>query len=185
MEITGEIIDKMKQIKLFLTILFLIICLVGCNSSSNDMLYNENSVMSNENYEIYSMLPPEKREFNKMVSDNPIDQEYQAEFSKVTTTQEFVELENKYTGLWKKEMNSNLSELIDVLDEHEAEIVLESQEAWENSVIICANADKNVIDETLGTSFNWMWQSNIREEYRNRAIHLSYLHYLIVNQTNY
>lgn len=165
---------------LLVLVLLLLGCFIGCGNEKNNDNESENTIILEYNYDIYSLVEPGKSEFNKTVYENSIEQAYQSELAKISTTEEFVEIENKYIELWKKEMTSNLSQLTNTLTSEQAEIVLSAQKLWEDNVIKCAEADNAVLDrKDIGTSFDWLWLSNIREQYKERAIHLSYLYYLI------
>ena len=69
------------------------------------------------------------------------------------------------------------------LSYEDAEAFLEAQNDWEKQLNSTSKADYSILNgensNILGSSFEYTWKSHIREQYRERAIHLEYLIYLL------
>lgn len=136
-----------------------------------------------KNYDIYSSSPPQTSDFNKRYTNYAVDIEYENALSQCQTTQEFILNEQRFIDVWKNEINSHLAVLTTLLSEEDKVDLLVQQEEWENAVLHSLNVDRKVLggDQACaiyGSSFEWKWLSAMRNEYRNRAIHLDYLVYL-------
>jgi len=182
----------------FITVIMLII--LGCSNQ----LESENSISSNlkvkeSNYseedssaentilydyeESYNMSAVESI-FQKKMKANPIDKKYYDEFSLATTTAEFCSLEKKYIDIWKNELDFAIDKFTNVLTPTDKEDFLQIQKAWESSTLDQINFERNFIDNQeeyniyLGTSFQYLNLSEIREAYRERTFRVKYLLYL-------
>lgn len=154
---------------------------VEVSSESNNIV---ESVEESNNYKVYTDITGNTSDIDKYVSDNQIDKDYYAEFQQATTTQEFVAVENKYIDLWKAEMSNIITQLGTVLDENDFCNFKTSQDEWEKQLFDTTQSDLDIVQNDqyeimIGSSFRWLWLSNIREEYRERTIHINYMLYLI------
>jgi len=73
--------------------------------------------------------------FSNQVKDNAIDRDYKEEWDKFQkspefNTQSWVELENKYIGLWDKELNNTYNKLLRKLNEEEKKKLIQAQKGW-------------------------------------------------------
>lgn len=177
----------MKKLEKLILILFLGLALNSCGTPNVDTV-NSNSENNEikevlENYDIYSQIDPVLSEFNKKISENTIDKDYNIEFSNTQTTAGFIALENRYIEIWKAKINEDLPKLLSKLSDGDADVFLEAQNDWEKQLNSTSEADYSVLNgensNILGSSFEYTWKSNIREQYRKRAIHLEYLIYLL------
>lgn len=132
-----------------------------------------------ENYDIYGMTDPQESKFNALVAQNEIDAAYDEAWNEARTTEDMVSVQEEYADIWKEEMETRLEELLEVLPEDKASEFSEVQSNWEAQMLETARADLMVLDDTMGSAFRFIWLSNVREQYKNRTIHLRYLKYLI------
>ena len=182
----------------FITVIMLII--LGCSNQ----LESENSISSNlkvkeSNYseedssaentilydyeESYNMSSTESI-FQKKMRGNLIDRHYHNEFSLATTTAEFCELQKKYIDIWKNELDFAVDKFNNILTPTDKEDFFQIQKAWESSTLDQINFERDYISNqeeyniNLGTSFQYLNLSEIRESYRERTFQIKYLLYL-------
>lgn len=188
----------MKNLLERLLLFFLIFSLlVGCSKnntcSENDStdrksnIKTEQELSSNRIYSLYSVSNGNPTEFECEIFGNIIDEKYSQDITNATTTQELIDIQNKYIDLWKNEMNLAIEELKNTLNNVDFSEFCVAQTDWENQLHSGTNFDKTIIENSeyqinLGSSFKWLWLSNIREKYRDRTIHIKYLLYLIQNK---
>lgn len=155
-------------------------------TSTSDSI--ENSVTKeNNNFRIYTDLTNSITDFDKEILGNQIDKDYNIEFNQATTTQEFVDVQNKYIDKWKDDMQNTIIKLKVILNENDFNYFKFSQDEWEKQLLDSTKSDRNIIENSqyeimVGSSFKWMWLSNIREQYRERTFHIKYLLNLLQNK---
>lgn len=74
-------------------------------------------------------------EFSEFIRSNPIDRDYLKEFDEFDNSDEFsttgwMQLEGKYSDIWDKELNGIYNKLLNKLDKHQKELLVESQKGW-------------------------------------------------------
>lgn len=161
------------------------------NAVLDDGLYetlsNEHDISNQpikKTYEKYGLSDGDIGSFDEKMSNLSIDLEYEDEFNNATTTQEFIEVQDKYIGIWKDEINIALNELLELLPQEDRNAFSDAHTLWEKQIELVALADRKIIDNpeneiSLGTSFRWIWLSDLREQYRERYIHIKYMIYLV------
>ncbi|AIQ14301.1 lysozyme inhibitor LprI family protein [Paenibacillus durus] len=120
--------------KKLIIILFAILLLSSCDDKHDTHL--DSSSENNEDsiyYGDYQMGPDD---FNNIIKNNPIDREYDIESEKFQTSKEFstfgwVQLEDKYYGIWKDELNEIIKKLKMKLSDDEYKLLEASQKGWE------------------------------------------------------
>lgn len=193
-----------KHMKCGIVIVFIcIFLLTGCTtsqgspesttSSKDEIITNTNNQkegqIQNEinNFRIYTNSTNSTNGFDNEILENQIDKDYYVEFDQATTTQEFVDVQNKYIDKWKAEMQIAITKLKSMLTANDFNNFKSSQDEWENQLLDSTKSDREIIENSqyeimIGSSFKWMWLSNIREQYRERTIHIKYLIYLLQNK---
>jgi hypothetical protein len=139
------------------------------------------------NFRIYTQAADSTNDFDNEILNNQIDKDYDVEFNQAATTQEFVEVQKKYTDKWKDEMQIAITKLKSMLTANDFNNFKISQDEWENQLRDCTKSDRDIIENSqygvvTGSMFRWTWASNIREQYRERTIHIKYMIYLLQNK---
>ena len=174
--------------KIFIILITVILLITsGCSTqprSENDVsqkpkaeesnnLEDNSNIMLYDYEESYNMSSTESI-FQKKMRGNLIDRHYHNEFSLATTTAEFCELQKKYIDIWKNELDFAVDKFNNIL----------TQKAWESSTLDQINFERDYISNqeeyniNLGTSFQYLNLSEIRESYRERTFQIKYLLYL-------
>lgn len=154
-------------------------------SATDDSCTNtaENTERPGDSFRMYQIVGTDQvNEFDQAVADNPIDQDYQSEKGKASANQELVDIERKYINLWKQKMNKNTDLLKTVLAKADYDQYKTAQDGWETQMLNDYKTDNALITDNtvqLGSCYNWLYLSNIREEYRQRAFHDLYMYQLI------
>jgi len=120
-------------------------------------------------------------EFDFFFENNVIDEKYSEEKDLALTTEEFVEVENKYCEIWKKELQLTINELLKVLSDEERVRFDQCQKEWEEYVTSQFSFDQYfVVNSTnCGSSFRWLFISEHRRVFRERVGEIKYMHYLL------
>ena len=146
----------------------------------NDEKNDSETMYQIEDFDIYSMLEPSESEFNRIIANNDIDKNYIIKLNSAVTTYDFRQVELEYIEIWKKDLQSEVDILLSKLPKERAEEFSNIQDKWEEQMLDTIQADRLVIDsDTMGSAFEWQWLGTIREAYRERAIHIRYLNYLM------
>lgn len=128
--------------RMLLILLIGILSLAGCQSAQDPNSADQNrsdpqTPTAEEqkpilgNYGVYDMTG----EFIEQVHSNPIDRDYQDELDKLHnspdfTTQDWVELEDKYAKIWDHELNVIYQKLLTKLNETEKATLIQAQKGW-------------------------------------------------------
>lgn len=186
----------MKKIfAIVITLAFLLCCGCGTDSSETKENNSNNSVESNygqvidktskQSFDIYQ-ITAERSKFDEAINNNSIDINYNGEFYRENlSTSESVAVQRKYIKIWKNEMDISINYFVQNLSEEDKETFLKSQEQWEISTTASLQNDRNILVESseygiyLGDYFEVLYLSQTREMYRERTIHIKYLHYLL------
>ena len=184
--------------KIFIILITVILLITsGCSTqprSENDVsqkpkaeesnnLEDNSNIMLYDYEESYNMSSTESI-FQKKMSGNLIDRHYHNEFSLATTTAEFCELQKKYIDIWKNELDFAVDKFNNILTPTDKEDFFQIQKAWESSTLDQINFERDYISNqeeyniNLGTSFQYLNLSEIRESYRERTFQIKYLLYL-------
>lgn len=187
----------MLYIKRLLIVLLSVVLLCGCsNENSNCSDYktgnqkavkNEQQINIQKTYSLYSITEEYPTEFDNEITGNQIDKDYFQDLENATTTQEFIDVQNKYINIWKSEMYAAVADLKSTISNTDFIEFNATQTSWEEQLNSDTQFDRSIINNSdyeidLGSSFEWLWLSNIREQYRDRTIHIEYLLYLILNK---
>lgn len=139
---------------------------------------------SNENFDLYQ-ITDDNPTFSSIISQNEIDGDYQKElYEKATTTNEFVDVENKFLNIWKVELKNAIDKYTKMLSSSDKAKFLQLEKQWEESTIDNLDFENKVLNGNeygveLGSSSNYLFISQKREAYRQRTIRVKYLHYLL------
>lgn len=155
----------------------------------NNIQTETQSTITKNSFRIYTDLTNSTNRFDEMIINNQIDKDYNFEFEQATTTQEFINIQNEYIDKWKEEMHKDINKMESILIETDLSDFKSTQNEWESQLLESTSLDRNIIENSqyeimIGSSFKWMWLSNIREEYRERTIHIKYLLYLLQEKGN-
>lgn len=137
-----------------------------------------------DKYRIYTEVPSSPMEFDKEISNNQIDKSYEEDLDQAVTTEDIINVQTKYIGQWKEEMQNAVDSLKSISSETDYNSFKVAQDEWEKQMLDNSEADKEIIANSqynimLGSEYGWMYLSNIREQYRDRAFHIKYMIYLI------
>ena len=173
--------DCMKKIDRFLIIVLTVIFFFYASGCSNPKSSNNGINITHDIYQITDGTS----EFDKLISDNPIDLLYNEEFyNRDLTTTQAVEIQIKYIDIWKNEMDYAIKELLSILNTTDKDIFDDSQKRWEESLTSCMEVDYSILTNSvdygidMGEYFKVLYLSEIRNNYRDRTIHIKYLYYL-------
>ena len=144
------------------------------------ILYEPNSILY-----VLKMLNLSKKEGFKLVIEttewrNPKD--YKGIISRVINTEK--DLQKKYIDIWKNELDFAVDKFNNILTPTDKEDFFQIQKAWESSTLDQINFERDYISNqeeyniNLGTSFQYLNLSEIRESYRERTFQIKYLLYL-------
>lgn len=168
-----------------LVALFLCLILASCSRTDHNTK-NQNACSEHENYDVYQVTD-QGSDFNKSISENPIDRDYREKISSnANTTADYSNLETYFVHAWQDEMEYSVKRYMSVLSEQDAKEFEQLQSDWENNLEKQFAFERNVLFEdnniALGSASSYLFLSNIRQAYRSRTIHIKYLHYLIETQ---
>lgn len=175
-------------LKLFVVVFFIIL-LSSCSISKSETSTSSTTEFETENtitditvensYDIYSLGNINVEEYKTTVDYTEIDEDYISDLNSAITTEDFSDVQTKYINIWKEEIDHNTQTLLGMLSEQEQDEFLNLTLNWEEQMLNTAKADRAVLNpEIMGSAFEWEWLSSIRQQYRDRAIHIKYLIYI-------
>ena len=180
-----------------LILLFISAFMFGCSpfedeisgfNSDNAKTDNLSQTISENinNYNIYSLENVEI--FNNYMNDNAVDAAYSEDASNISTTADSAALEKKYLNIWKDELLFALTNLSNDLKKEDKEKLESLQNEWEKTIINNFEFEQNELlsdsyGVELGSFFNVMKVSAYKDAYKQRTMHIKYLHYLLETQT--
>ena len=127
-------------------------------------------------YSKYQISDGQATEFDRVINDNPIDKAYQGK-------EENDQLLS-YVDAWKAEYRSSCEKYTAALPQEQQADYEQLQSAWEDNMLAKFALENqiikyNSIDALLGSAYDSLYLSAICSAYREQAIHVKYLHYLL------
>ena len=127
-----------------------------------------------------SLTPPHSEaeltsseDFNEVFLQNPIDKDYNRQSKTAETTQQMVELAEKYITIWDAEIDSAYTRLYNHLDADGRQALKNEQDHWRVGL---EKAIQKIYDDAAADSDGTIAQvaasSGVMEYYKNRAIEL-------------
>ena len=179
-----------KNIMIIILIIINLFCIfkMSQNNTSNETNMDLDTSLDKYNifnsYEITGNIS-----FGTIVSKNKIDNNYDKEFyEEATSTSEMVNIQTKYLDIWRQELGYSISNYTKLLTASDKELFVETQQQWEYSILSNLELEHDILLNNMdyainmGSSFNYLYISQIREAYRERTIRIKYLTYLIDEQ---
>lgn len=129
--------------------------------------------------------------FSNLVKDNGIDKDYKIESDKFQKSPEFntqgwIEIENKYSKLWDKELNDVYNKLLKKLNEAKKKKLTEAQKGW---VLFHINESEFVSvawsDLGLGTQGKVQLVMAQKERLRTRTLQLMEYYHLLGGEVEF
>jgi len=142
------------------------------NTTTNDEAHSNNTYY---NYYLSGKSIP----YQNAIRNNIVDLKYSDEASKCFTTQEQIELENKYMNIWKNELNHAISILTSKCNEQLKEEIMTAQAIWEESLLLQMDMEKKVLFKDIGSGSVVQLLSKYKDAYRYRTLEIKYLSYSI------
>ena len=142
-----------------------------------------------EKLNVYQIIDNEDI-FCKTISENGIDEKYNAAFDAASTTNDMMDIQKKYIDIWKGELEYSIGNYTKMLDQGDIILFNSSQKQWEDSTQNNLKLEKNILSDasnykvTLGSMFEVQWLSEVRESYRQRTFRIKYLNYLLETQVS-
>lgn len=125
----------------------------------------------------------DETEFGEFVIDNPIDAAFSIEAGELAgTTQEFVEVNVKFKDIWQAELEYSLNNLKEVLSEEQILQLENIQANWKEYVNESTSFENGILyyDGAMrGTFTRVLYNSYVRELYRERTLRIKYLHFIL------
>lgn len=161
------------------------------SKNQDSTVKNEDTTVTSIFYGSYQMTD----KFSELVRLNPIDKEYNKEFNEFQNSKDFstsgwLELENKYTELWDKELNEIYIKLQALLNDKQKNILIESQKAWlkfhlKESDFVYETFIQGDPQNNLGTQGLVNLQISIKDRERERTLELMEYYYLISGKAEF
>ena len=176
-----------------------LIMVSGCDSSHNihnqtssKITISTNSTIENgnklplENFDIYTIG---SMEFSEWAENNAIDVCYLNNYPSTGNTGDMMEYESEYASIWKNEMDFSTNSFCSALKDEDKVKFNKLQNDWYNAVIANLQFEQQIFsydyDISLGSSQLFTNRSAYRSAFRNRTLHIKYLHYVLETQKAY
>lgn len=180
----------MKKVLTYLLVgIFLLSGCNACDSASLEDTAEKENVYGNCSYDYNVYIPEEDIEFIAFIDNNPIDRAYGEDFPDNGNISEMAKTERLYAEIWEKEMSSSLAAICDVVSEDDAKTLIDLQNGWQLSVIGTIDFEQNILltekyGISMGSMYSYSSSSAYLRAYKERTIHLKYLHYCIIRSNH-
>lgn len=172
-----------KGICLFL-IFGVALMLSACRSEESFVKEEDNQIHKElvlPNYNIYQSYSDEDL-FNLAIYENPIDMDFEREIA--VSEMNAVDIQKKYLDIWIEELNFSVAMLGEKLSPEDFQGFLVIQEDWERMTASSLTFEKDLITNRNYGQYAFSGLSSLlisarREAYRERAIRVKYLTYLL------
>ena len=182
----------MKRKIYLIEILLMVLFLVGCSTQtekpvetvSEPTAFEEITIDLEETEVVYPYFYAYKdRFFQEFLNNNDIDSNFEKEYEYAigpegggaAVRQLYVE----YTEMWKDEMEQSTEFLCTLLDDESKELVLSSNDNFQESLDKEMKFAWDTLAETSGSSFTEFFYEKYMASYRNRTFEIKYFSYRI------
>lgn len=154
---------------------------VESSSSEPEASSSSSSEAESSSSNTYSSVEPAHSEppasnnatFNEVFAQNPIDKAYKEDSKDAVSTQEMVELADRYAQIWSYEINYAYDKLMGHLSTSEQQSLQKEQDNWYNGLeSAIEKIYSDAVAESTGTIAQLTASSNILEYYKSRAVDL-------------
>jgi hypothetical protein len=136
-----------------------------------------------KNFAIYELENPDSP-FNRAILDNPIDMAYQEEISKAETSQEMIQVEQKYLRIWEAELDNAAVQYTEALSAEDTAAFTEAKRLFSAYTTASFSYDLQIIREEsydihLGTLSVPLLYARWKEAVKERTVYVKYMHYIL------
>ncbi|QEY35210.1 DUF1311 domain-containing protein [Caproiciproducens galactitolivorans] len=117
-------------------------------------------------------ITTDNKEFDELFKKNPIDKKYIQELNDAISNVAMVNLSNKYTGIWEKEVSSAYKKLCKLAKGSELTKIKDEQTAWENGKSAALKKISDDAQAAGGSMAQVNAASATMDFYRSRAAQL-------------
>lgn len=118
-------------------------------------------------------------EFNTAMNNNPIDSSEHESLPISGNTYDLVQHYGKYIEVWENEINFSIENLKNLITPEQYALLSSAQKVWKEANEETMQFDINALGNSLGREFQFSYLHRTLEAYRERAIHIKYLTFII------